>query len=117
MNRTKQSVLNDLITLMNATQDAAITSIEVAETDRPHSYQPALTKEPIPSNPSLAQFNVASELAKRILNDQPEAATLVNQYQPGIIAQLIEQHQVDYENPRNVVKVVNRWLGIASLDD
>ncbi|TLQ21255.1 hypothetical protein FEZ41_00390 [Lentilactobacillus parafarraginis] len=60
---------------------------------------------------------MASELAKRILNDQPEAATLVNQYQPGIIAQLIEQHQVDYENPRNVVKVVNRWLGIASLDD
>lgn len=38
MNRTKQSVLNDLITLMNATQDAAITSIEVAETDRPQSY-------------------------------------------------------------------------------
>ncbi|MFT8386372.1 MAG: hypothetical protein ABF723_13625 [Lentilactobacillus hilgardii] len=117
MQPTKQLVLNDLISLMDATRNKAITSIKLVKPDDPYPYHPNLASGPVPSNPSLAQFNVASELAKRLLNGDPTAEGIVGQYQPGIIGELVKQYEVDYENPRNVKMVVNTWLGISSLEE
>lgn len=117
MHNTKQTVLDELISLMDATRDKAIASIKLVKPDDPISYHPNLANGPIPSDSNLAQFNVASELAKRILNDDPTAPAIVAQYQSGIILELTKQHEVDYENPRNVKRVINTWLGITELND
>ncbi|GAF36762.1 hypothetical protein [Lentilactobacillus farraginis] len=116
MKNTKQTVLNDLISLMDATRDKALTGVKLVRPGDLDSYHPNLANGPIPSDPNLAKFNVASELAKRILNADVTVETIVGQYQPGIINELIKQHVVDYENPRNVKNVVDVWLGIAELE-
>ncbi|MFD1126012.1 hypothetical protein ACFQ22_11685 [Lentilactobacillus raoultii] len=120
MNETKQRIINELIQIMTDNQDSAIKNLSMRilinhQTSKMVHSTP-LPVESIPSNRSLACFNVAAELANLMMNNVTITKRIVEKYEPGIIETLVDQHPTDYNNPKNVMRVINAWLGIKTSE-
>ncbi len=108
---TKRAVITQLISLMDATRDAAISSIKLAKPDEPRPMGQ------FPVSQSLGEFNMAAEMIKRIVNLDITAEIIIAAYQPGIITELVRQQAIDFDDPRSVNSVINDWLGINMVED
>ncbi|EEI71642.1 MAG: hypothetical protein ABF723_13630 [Lentilactobacillus hilgardii] len=120
MNVTKQRIINDLINIMTDHQDSAIRNLSMRVLKDGHQsrtvHPTPFPEESIPSNHSLACFNVAAELTNLMMNNVDMTKLIVKKYTPGIVDALVHQNPTDYNNPHNVERVINNWLGLKTTE-
>ncbi len=120
MNAAKQAIIADLIDIMSVNQATAIRTMAIEAQRSPEAklvHQTPMPAESMPPNRQLARFNLAAELASRLMNDVKMAKQITKQYTPGIIDNLIDRNPTDYGNPQNVQRIIDQWLGNLTINE